>query len=163
MILPAPKEVTSRTVKSPTTVIRRVDVAVTKAASDPGPDSAFAEGETVTYAITVTNNGPNVATDVTVTDTLPAGPCVAGGGWVQLLWGEQILRAYKAWTGLDDIEAAIRGLGDIAKTELVNGRAVITMELDREYEDLVRTWNVHPRLAELLAERLDSRLHEPAQ
>ena len=32
-----------------------------------------------------------------------------------------------------------------------------------EYEDLVRTWNVHPRLAELLAERLDSRLHEPAQ
>jgi len=32
-----------------------------------------------------------------------------------------------------------------------------------EYEDLVRTWNVHPRLAELLAERLDSRRHEPAQ
>lgn len=30
-------------------------------------------------------------------------------------------------------------VGDIAKTELVNGRAVVTMELDREYEDLVRT------------------------
>ncbi len=31
-----------------------------------------------------------------------------------------------------------------------------------EFEDLVRTWNVHPRLAELLAERLRSRLDEPA-
>jgi hypothetical protein len=30
-----------------------------------------------------------------------------------------------------------------------------------EFEDLVRTWNVQPRLAELLAERLDSRLDEP--
>jgi len=30
-------------------------------------------------------------------------------------------------------------VGDIAKTELVDGRAVITMELDREYENLVRT------------------------
>jgi SAM-dependent methyltransferase len=32
-----------------------------------------------------------------------------------------------------------------------------------EFEDLVRTWNVHPRLAELLAERLGSRLDEPAR
>jgi phospholipid/cholesterol/gamma-HCH transport system substrate-binding protein len=30
-------------------------------------------------------------------------------------------------------------VGDIAKTELVNGRAIITMELDDEYKDLVRT------------------------
>jgi SAM-dependent methyltransferase len=30
-----------------------------------------------------------------------------------------------------------------------------------ELDDLVRTWNVHPRLAELLAERLGSRLDEP--
>jgi SAM-dependent methyltransferase len=32
-----------------------------------------------------------------------------------------------------------------------------------EFEDLVRTWNVHPRLADLLAERLGSSLDEPAR
>jgi SAM-dependent methyltransferase len=32
-----------------------------------------------------------------------------------------------------------------------------------ELEDLVRTWNVHPRLADLLAERLGSSLDEPAR
>ncbi|HSE10885.1 MAG TPA: SAM-dependent methyltransferase [Nocardioidaceae bacterium] len=31
----------------------------------------------------------------------------------------------------------------------------------QELDDLVRTWNVHPRLAELLAERLGTRLDEP--
>ncbi len=38
-------------------------------------DSAdpVAQGETLRYTLTVTNNGPNEATDVVVTDTLPAG------------------------------------------------------------------------------------------
>ncbi|HEX2834088.1 MAG TPA: C25 family cysteine peptidase [Thermoanaerobaculia bacterium] len=56
-----------------TSVIRRVDVGVTKAASDPGPDSAFAQGENVTYTLVVSNNGPSRATNVVMTDTLPAG------------------------------------------------------------------------------------------
>jgi uncharacterized repeat protein (TIGR01451 family) len=56
-----------------TTVIRRVDVAVTKVASSPGPDNAFAQGENVTYTIVVTNNGPSRATNVVMTDALPAG------------------------------------------------------------------------------------------
>jgi uncharacterized repeat protein (TIGR01451 family) len=56
-----------------TTVIRRVDVAVTKVASDPGLDGAFAQGESVSYTIAVTNNGPSRATNVVMTDTLPAG------------------------------------------------------------------------------------------
>jgi SAM-dependent methyltransferase len=39
--------------------------------------------------------------------------------------------------------------------------AAASAAVREEFEDLVRTWNVQPRLAELLAERLDSRLDEP--
>ena len=45
------------------------DVFVTKTVDEVSP----AEGDTVTYTITVTNNGPEQATNVTVTDVLPAG------------------------------------------------------------------------------------------
>ncbi len=41
----------------------------TRTSSDPTP----AVGETVTYAITVTNNGPSTATNITLSDPLPAG------------------------------------------------------------------------------------------
>ncbi len=30
-------------------------------------------------------------------------------------------------------------IGDIAKTELKNGRAIVTMDIDRKYKDLVHT------------------------
>src|SRR5690606_27300405 len=32
---------------------------------------------------------------------IPFGPYLAAAGWVQLIWGAQILQAYKAWTGLN--------------------------------------------------------------
>lgn len=51
-----------------TTVIASADVSITKSAS-PNPVSA---GGTLTYSITVTNNGPSTANNVTVADTLPA-------------------------------------------------------------------------------------------
>jgi uncharacterized repeat protein (TIGR01451 family) len=46
-----------------------VDLAVTKSAS-PNPGQV---GSSLAYRVTVTNNGPAAATNVTVTDTLPAG------------------------------------------------------------------------------------------
>ncbi|WP_193605052.1 DUF7507 domain-containing protein [Nocardioides dongkuii] len=45
------------------------DIAVTKTVDDPEP----AVGDTVTFTVTATNNGPAVATDVVITDLLPAG------------------------------------------------------------------------------------------
>ena len=49
--------------------VQSVDLAVTKDVSDPTPD----EGDSIDYTIVLTNNGPDTATNVTVTDVLPAG------------------------------------------------------------------------------------------
>ncbi|MDJ0497714.1 MAG: proprotein convertase P-domain-containing protein, partial [Acidimicrobiia bacterium] len=45
------------------------DLAVVKTTSNPTPG----EGDTFTYTVGVTNNGPNTATGVTINDSLPAG------------------------------------------------------------------------------------------
>src|SRR5262249_37733380 len=45
------------------------DLALTKTVSDPTPNL----GDAVTFTITLTNNGPNDATNVTARDLLPAG------------------------------------------------------------------------------------------
>ncbi|HWP45948.1 MAG TPA: FG-GAP-like repeat-containing protein [Candidatus Limnocylindrales bacterium] len=57
------------TTSQDTTVNPAADLMVTQSDS---PDPV-AVGNNVTYTITVTNNGPSVATGVTLTDTLPAG------------------------------------------------------------------------------------------
>jgi uncharacterized repeat protein (TIGR01451 family) len=51
------------------TVQKAADLAVTKTADKTTPG----EGEALVYTISVTNNGPNNATGIQVTDTLPAG------------------------------------------------------------------------------------------
>jgi len=48
----------------------QADLALTKADT---PDPVFSGGPALTYSIEVTNNGPDAATGVTVTDALPAG------------------------------------------------------------------------------------------
>src|SRR6266542_4935054 len=46
------------------------DLAITKTAS---PSAGTANGSQLTYTLTVTNGGPDTATDVSVNDPLPAG------------------------------------------------------------------------------------------
>ncbi len=57
------------------TVTPVVDLAVTKLVSRPNA----AAGDSLTYTINVVNNGPSSATNVVVTDTLPAGVTLTGG------------------------------------------------------------------------------------
>ena len=47
----------------------KADLALDKTVDDPTPS----EGDTITYTVTLTNNGPDTATGVQVTDLLPAG------------------------------------------------------------------------------------------
>jgi uncharacterized repeat protein (TIGR01451 family) len=49
--------------------VQAVDIAITKIVDDPAPN----EGDTIVYTVTATNNGPDTATGVEVTDLLPAG------------------------------------------------------------------------------------------
>jgi uncharacterized repeat protein (TIGR01451 family) len=49
--------------------VQSIDLAVTKTVDDPAPN----EGGTVVYTVALTNNGPDTATGVEVTDLLPAG------------------------------------------------------------------------------------------
>jgi uncharacterized repeat protein (TIGR01451 family) len=64
-----------------TSVINQADLAVTKTASPATVDT----GTNITYTITVANNGPNSAANVTLTDNLPAGTTFvsnsAASGW----------------------------------------------------------------------------------
>jgi len=52
----------------------RADLEVVKTVSDPTPNV----GDVITYTITVTNNGPDDATGVQLTDTLPTGVTFGG-------------------------------------------------------------------------------------
>ncbi len=54
---------------SATQTPQRADLALAKGVSDPTPNV----GDTITYTVTLSNNGPDVATNVQVTDRLPAG------------------------------------------------------------------------------------------
>jgi len=55
-------------------IVASADVAINKAA----PPTAVAGGPTFAYVITVSNNGPDAATDVSFSDVLPAGVTFAG-------------------------------------------------------------------------------------
>jgi len=65
---PANNNGTAGNGRSTTSIQAQADLVATKT----GPGTAVI-GETVTYTITVTNQGPDAATNVIVTDTLPAG------------------------------------------------------------------------------------------
>jgi uncharacterized repeat protein (TIGR01451 family) len=57
------------TASDPTTVVSSSDLSVSKTVNNANP----IQGQNVTFTVTLTNNGPTNATNVVVTDALPAG------------------------------------------------------------------------------------------
>ena len=60
---------TGNNTASATETPQQADLALTKTVSDPTPNV----GDTITFTVTLTNQGPDAATGVQVTDLLPAG------------------------------------------------------------------------------------------
>jgi uncharacterized repeat protein (TIGR01451 family) len=73
------------------------DLAVTKSVDDPTPNV----GDTITFTVTLVNNGPSAATGVKVTDLLPAGLTFVSAAPSQ--------GAYASGTGLWDVGALAGG------------------------------------------------------
>jgi len=86
--------VTNDSASDTTTIVSSSDMAITKT----GAPNPVKQGNTLTYTLTVTNNGPSDASNVTATDTLPAevsyvsatptqGTCSQAAGTVTCLLG----------------------------------------------------------------------------
>src|SRR5438132_1243364 len=80
-----------------TNVVSRADIAVAKIASS----GTVTVGSTVTFTVTVTNNGPSDATGVQITDQLPAGLTFVSAAPSQ--------GTYTSGTGIWDIGAVASG------------------------------------------------------
>ena len=84
------------------------DTAIKKAITDPDEEAQesfeFTPGEKVTYTLTLTNNGPGVATGVTASDQLPAGVAFVSA---------QGDGSYDSATGVWDLSDAPLAKGDV--------------------------------------------------
>ncbi|WP_308873914.1 DUF11 domain-containing protein [Thiothrix subterranea] len=86
-----------------------VDISLTKIADK----TAAKRGETVKYTLTATNDGPDTATGVTVTDTMPAG--------VKYVSDDSTTNAYDHNTGVWNV-------GDLAKDAPKTLTITVTVE-----------------------------------
>ena len=94
------------------TVGNTTDLAITKIVDNGTPD----EGDTVTFTVTVTNNGPAQATNVSVDDALPAGLTIGSvtpstGTWTDPTWTIGTLNngASATLTIVADVDAGTSG------------------------------------------------------
>lgn len=117
-----------------TTVVRRVDVAVTKVTSaPPGSDGAWGQGDSLSYTITVTNNGPSRATNVVLTDPLPAGfafVSVVPGGPTCTQSSGTVTCTYASMNPGATNNITISGTITVNQTQLVNTATATRTETD---------------------------------
>ena len=96
--------VTANNSASVTETPQRADLAITKTVSPTAPNV----GDTVTYVVTLTNKGPDTATDITATDVLPT-------PGLTLVSATPSLGTYDSGTGLWSI-ASLANLGQATLT-----------------------------------------------
>jgi len=134
----------------------RSDLELTKTATNPGPDGTFAEGETLTYTITVANNGPSRATNVVVTDPLPAGFTVTNlnpGAPTCTQAGQNVTCTYAAMNSGASNVITITGTITTNTTQLVNTATVAGDQTDPDASndsDSVTVYVVAPTAVHML-------------
>jgi uncharacterized repeat protein (TIGR01451 family)/gliding motility-associated-like protein len=104
---------------APITVNSDADIVLTKEVDNSTPNT----GDTVTYTITVTNNGEAAVTGLVVTDALPSGlteglVTPSTGTWSSPTWTVGSLSVGQ--TEVMTIEAVVTALGTSAQTAIVN-------------------------------------------
>ncbi|HEX8503347.1 MAG TPA: hypothetical protein VF659_22375 [Pyrinomonadaceae bacterium] len=99
----------------PTAVVSSADLGLTKTVNNPNP----VQGQNVTFTVTLTNAGPSNATNVAVTDALPAG--------LALVSATPSAGAYAAGTGLWTLASLDAGASaTLQVVALVNNTGSIT-------------------------------------
>ena len=73
--LNGPEPTPANNVATATVVVRGADLALSKGVNNQAPT----EGQTITYTITLTNNGPGDGSGIVISDTMPAGLNLPGG------------------------------------------------------------------------------------
>jgi uncharacterized repeat protein (TIGR01451 family)/fimbrial isopeptide formation D2 family protein len=92
--------------------VNTADLAVSKTVSDPTPNV----GDTITFVVTLSNLGPNTATEVEVTDQFPT-------TGLQLLTSTPSQGTYDPGTGIWDVGTVATGAGN-AKTLTITARVL---------------------------------------
>ena len=103
-----------------------------KAVSNPTPNV----GDTIAYTVTVTNNGPNNATSVQVTDLLPAG--------VSLVDSDTSQGTYQRSTGVWDVGTVTTS---VPQTLVLTGTVASPNSVDEHGDDHRRTNQFDPNTA----------------
>ncbi|MBO9727266.1 MAG: DUF11 domain-containing protein [Chitinophaga sp.] len=115
-----------------TEITQRSALAITKS----GPDTASA-GNTITYIINASNNGPSIARNVVITDIVPA--TLQGVTWAAVVHGNAVIHGTPGGTGnnislsadigvgaANYIAITVKGTIDPAFSGQINNKAVIT-------------------------------------
>lgn len=131
----ADPEPTNNSDTDPTEIVDRANISVTKEAS---ADTVNA-GDSVSWSIVVTNDGPSTADTVVVTDTLPAGltvTSISGTGWTCVKATVSCTRATLAPGEAEPITVVTKvGSGVVLDTELTNDVRISTATAGDDEDD----------------------------
>jgi uncharacterized repeat protein (TIGR01451 family) len=120
-----------------------VDLAITKTASE----RSVALGDTVVWTVTVTNKGPGTATNVVVTDHLPAG--------IQLVSGSLVVPSGVTCTGpvckVASIAPGASGSGSFKTTAIAVGAQTDIVDVKADQPDANPSDNVASALVQVTA------------
>ena len=103
----------------PITVTENADIVLVKTVDNPTPNT----GDTITYNVVVTNNGPSLVTNLVITDAMPAGLILGNASPSIGTWNSGIWTIGSLASGVSEtitIEALVTAEGTVPQTQLIN-------------------------------------------